>query len=138
MSKLHVIFGTGPVGCWTARALREMDLTVRAINRSGKRPALIPEEVEIVKADASALEQAIEAAQGAAVSTKPSIRPITSGTNCFPDCKRARWQPPKQAGRATSPSKTCTCTTVLSPSPKIRLKRPKRKKASCAKKWAKK
>jgi len=67
MSELHVIFGTGPVGCWTARALREMDLTVRAINRSGKRPVLMPEKVEIVKADASAPKQAIEAAQGAAV-----------------------------------------------------------------------
>ena len=67
MSELHVIFGTGPVGCWTARALREMDLPVRAINRNDKHPDLMPTEVEIVKADASAPKQAIEAAQGAAV-----------------------------------------------------------------------
>jgi nucleoside-diphosphate-sugar epimerase len=67
MSELHVIFGTGPAGCWTARALREKDLTVRAINRSGKHPALMPEDVEIVKADASIPDQAMEAAQGATV-----------------------------------------------------------------------
>ena len=64
---LHVIFGTGPVGIWTARALRAMDIPVRAINRSGQRPDLMPEAVEIVAADASDRGQAIAAAAGAAV-----------------------------------------------------------------------
>ena len=50
MTKNHVIFGTGPVGCWTARALRAMDIPVRAINRSGKRPDLMPENVEMMAA----------------------------------------------------------------------------------------
>lgn len=63
---LHVIFGTGPVGCWTARALRDMGLPVRAVNRSGKRPDLMPADVEIVSADASDPQQAIAAAAGAA------------------------------------------------------------------------
>ena len=67
MSELHVIFGTGPVGCWTARALRDMDLPVRAVNRSGNRPALMPEDVELVPADASDPDRAIDAAMGAAV-----------------------------------------------------------------------
>ncbi len=67
MSELHVILGTGPVGCWIACALTEMSLPVRAINRSGKRPALMPESVEIVKADASEFQQAIDAAEGATV-----------------------------------------------------------------------
>lgn len=67
MTKNHVIFGTGPVGCWTARALRAMDIPVRAINRSGKRPDLMPENVEMMAVDASDPSQAIEAAQGAAV-----------------------------------------------------------------------
>ena len=30
---LHVIFGTGPVGCWTARALRGQGKQVRAVNK---------------------------------------------------------------------------------------------------------
>lgn len=64
---LHVIFGTGPVGCWTARALREMDLPVRVVNRSGSRPNLLPAGVEIRAADASDPRQAIAAAEGATV-----------------------------------------------------------------------
>lgn len=64
---LHVIFGTGPVGCWTARALRGQGKQVRAVNRSGARPDLMPADVEIVKADASDPVQAREAAKGAGV-----------------------------------------------------------------------
>lgn len=67
MSDLHVIFGTGSVGCWTARALRELEIPVRAVNRSGKRPELMPEDVEIIAADASVQGQAIDAAKGSVV-----------------------------------------------------------------------
>jgi len=63
----HVIFGTGPVGCWTARALRERGIPVRAVNRSGQRPALMPADVEVVAADASDTAQAKSAARGGAV-----------------------------------------------------------------------
>ena len=62
---LHLIFGTGPVGTWTARALREMGHQVRAVNRTGTRPALMPAEVDIVAADASDVRQAVEAARRA-------------------------------------------------------------------------
>lgn len=65
--ELHVIFGTGPVGIWTARALRGMGVELRAVNRTGRRPALMPEGVEIVTADASDVRQAIAAARGASV-----------------------------------------------------------------------
>lgn len=64
---LHVIFGIGPVGCWTARALRGNGKHVRAVNRSGARPDLMPADVEIVEGDASDPEQAREAARGASV-----------------------------------------------------------------------
>lgn len=64
---LHVIMGTGPVGCWIARALRTMGEAVRAVNRSGKRPELMPEDVEIVAADVMDYQQAVEAAHGATV-----------------------------------------------------------------------
>jgi nucleoside-diphosphate-sugar epimerase len=66
MSEMHIIFGTGPAGCWTAHALREKGLPVRAVNRSGKRPGLMPPDVEIVVADASVPREAIKAAEGAA------------------------------------------------------------------------
>lgn len=64
---LHVILGTGPVGCWIARTLREQNFAVRALNRSGKRPALMPADVEILAADVSSAQQAIDAAKGARV-----------------------------------------------------------------------
>lgn len=64
--ELHVILGAGPVGCWTARALVDQGLSVRAVNRSGKRPELMPAEVEMRAADVSDTSQAIAAAEGAA------------------------------------------------------------------------
>ena len=64
-NELHVIFGTGPVGRWTARALVDQGLAVRAVNRSGRRPELMPAEVEVVAADAADPAQAIAAAEGA-------------------------------------------------------------------------
>jgi nucleoside-diphosphate-sugar epimerase len=64
---LHVILGTGPVGCWTARALRDLQIPVRAVNRTGQRPELLPADVELIVADASDAAQLTVAAQGAAV-----------------------------------------------------------------------
>lgn len=66
-SELDVIFGTGPVGCWTARALCSQGRAVRAVNRNGVRPDLMPADVEMVKADAADPTQASAAASGASV-----------------------------------------------------------------------
>ena len=66
-TELHVIFGTGPVGCWTARALRSQGRAVRAVNRSGARPSLMPADVEMAKADVADPTQAATAATGASV-----------------------------------------------------------------------
>ncbi len=66
-SQLHVIFGTGPVGCWTARALWNQGHAVRAVNRSGVRPGLMPADVEMAKADVADATQAAAAASGASV-----------------------------------------------------------------------
>lgn len=64
-SELHVILGTGSVGCWTARALLDEGKAVCGVNRSGRRPALMPADVEIRAADVTDSAQAIEAASGA-------------------------------------------------------------------------
>jgi nucleoside-diphosphate-sugar epimerase len=64
---LHVILGTGPVGCWTARALADRGVAVRAVNRSGRRPELMPEAVEVVAADATDHDAIVSVAAGAAV-----------------------------------------------------------------------
>ncbi|MBW4439350.1 MAG: NAD-dependent epimerase/dehydratase family protein [Pleurocapsa minor GSE-CHR-MK-17-07R] len=66
-SDLHVIFGTGPVGLATARALLGMGITnIRMVNRSGKS-ADAPQGVQIVAADVYTPSQAISAAARAAV-----------------------------------------------------------------------
>ncbi len=39
MNGLQVVFGSGPIGCATAKALLSKGLTVRMVSRSGKRPA---------------------------------------------------------------------------------------------------
>jgi nucleoside-diphosphate-sugar epimerase len=66
-NELHVILGTGPVGCWIAIALRELHIPVRAINRSGKRPDLMPADVEMIASDGSDVTFATAAAKGAKV-----------------------------------------------------------------------
>jgi len=63
---LHVIFGTGPAGCWTARALCGLGMPVRAVNRSGRRPALLPDGVQLGAADLTDPQRALAAAKGAA------------------------------------------------------------------------
>ena len=81
---LHVIFGTGPVGCWTARALRESGNPVKAVNRSGKRPELMPADVDVVAADISDTEQAVNAARGAAVVYQAANPPYHEWHRYFP------------------------------------------------------
>jgi len=98
MSELHVIFGTGAVGCWTARVLIERNLTVRAINRSGKRPDLMPAEVEIVQAEASDPQQAIEAAQGAAVIYQALNAPYHQWHEFFPGLQASGMEAAKATG----------------------------------------
>jgi nucleoside-diphosphate-sugar epimerase len=82
--KLHVIFGTGPVGCWIARALVDRGLAVRAVNRSGARPGLLPEEVELVKADVTDAAQAIAASAGATTVYQALNPPYDKWHDVFP------------------------------------------------------
>ncbi len=64
MSELHVIFGAGPLGKWTARELVGMGQRVRVINRSGQADRL-PEQVEIVAGDAYDTNKNIKLTKGA-------------------------------------------------------------------------
>lgn len=81
---VHVIFGTGPVGCWTARALIDRGHTVRAVNRSGRRPQLLPAGVDVVAADVADVDQATEAAAGAAVVVQALNPPYHRWLELFP------------------------------------------------------
>jgi uncharacterized protein YbjT (DUF2867 family) len=63
-SNLHVIFGAGPLGKWTARTLVAMGQHVRMINRSGVATR-VPAGVEMRKSDAYDTAANIELLRGA-------------------------------------------------------------------------
>ena len=94
----HVIFGTGPVGCWIARTLHSMNLPARAINRTGHRPALMPDEVEMVAANAASQDAAIAAAQGAAVIYQALNPPYHRWQQEFPALQAAALAAAKATG----------------------------------------
>jgi nucleoside-diphosphate-sugar epimerase len=62
--ELHFIFGTGPLGKWTARALTEMGHRVCMLNRSGQASDL-PAGVDVLKGDAYDAAKNIELTRGA-------------------------------------------------------------------------
>ena len=62
----HVIFGAGPLGRATLKALLKRGESVRVVSRSGQLSG-VPPQVEVVRADAYDLESAKAAARGAAV-----------------------------------------------------------------------
>lgn len=86
---LHVVLGTGPVGCWTARALCDMGHSVRAVNRSGRRPALMPIEVQIVAADAADPDAMIDAADQCSVIYQALNPPYHQWHELFPALQSA-------------------------------------------------
>ena len=63
-NELHVVFGTGALGKWTARELVKMGKTVRMVNRSGKADR-IPAAVEVIASDAYDSAKNIEITKGA-------------------------------------------------------------------------
>lgn len=67
LAGFHLILGTGPAACWTAHHLCAKGVAVKAVNRSGQRPALMPADVAIIRADVSDVQQAIQVTQGASV-----------------------------------------------------------------------
>jgi nucleoside-diphosphate-sugar epimerase len=64
--ELHVIFGTGPLGKWTARELVRLGKQVRMINRSGRLTGRLA-GVEVVAGDAYDLQKNLEVTRNAAV-----------------------------------------------------------------------
>lgn len=95
---LHVVLGTGPVGCWIARTLREQGRPVRAVNRSGTRPGLLPADVELVAADVSDSAQAISATQGASVVYQALNPPYHLWHDLFPALQAGALAGAKAAG----------------------------------------
>jgi nucleoside-diphosphate-sugar epimerase len=65
MTELHVVFGSGPLGKWTAHELVRLGKQVRVINRAGRSDHL-PESVEVFASDAYDTDKNIKLTQGAA------------------------------------------------------------------------
>jgi nucleoside-diphosphate-sugar epimerase len=63
--ELHIIFGTGPVGQAVARELLKRGKTLKMINRSGKKSAGVPDDVNVVAGDVFDVNVAKRLAQGA-------------------------------------------------------------------------
>jgi len=80
----HVILGTGPVGCWIARALSNMGHTAIAVNRSGERPELLPDDVDVVAADVLDVEALAEAVPFASVIYQALNPPYHQWHQLFP------------------------------------------------------
>ncbi len=64
-NELHVIFGTGALGKWTARELVKLGKPVRMISHSGKVDSRIPAGVEVVQGDAYDTQHNIQITKGA-------------------------------------------------------------------------
>jgi nucleoside-diphosphate-sugar epimerase len=62
--ELHVVFGSGPLGKWTARELFRLGKQVRMVNRSGKAER-VPQGVELVAGDAYEVTNNIALTRGA-------------------------------------------------------------------------
>jgi nucleoside-diphosphate-sugar epimerase len=96
--ELHVIFGSGAVGTWTARALLGEGHSVRVINRSGAANALVPAGVEVVAADAADPQQAVAAARGATVVYQALNPPYHRWPQEFPALQAGALAAAEQAG----------------------------------------
>ena len=64
-NELHVVFGTGALGKWTARELVRLGKKVRMVSHSGKAHSRIPAEAEVVKGDAYDTKHNIKLTKGA-------------------------------------------------------------------------
>jgi nucleoside-diphosphate-sugar epimerase len=83
-SGFHLIFGTGPAACWTAHHLCSKGVAVKAVNRSGSRPELMPADVSIIRADVFDAEQAIQITHGASVVYQALGPAYSQWTELFP------------------------------------------------------
>ena len=81
-NELHVVFGTGAVGMAVMRELLKQGKCVRMVNRSGA--AAVPENVEVVKADAADSASTRQVCQGATVDYNCVNAPYTDWAELLP------------------------------------------------------
>ena len=84
--RLHVVFGTGPIGLAVVDELSRTGRRVRAVNRSGR--AGLPAGIEVVSGDASDGAFSRSACEGAAVVYQCLNPPYTEWPRFFPPLQR--------------------------------------------------
>ncbi|GAB4396567.1 MAG: NAD-dependent epimerase/dehydratase family protein [Anaerolineales bacterium] len=97
MAELHVIFGTGPLGRYTAETLLNLGMSVRMVNRSGKM-ADAPAGVEIIASDAYDVTRNLEVTRGAAAVYQCAQPHYHEWQEKFPPLQRAIVQAASQNG----------------------------------------
>lgn len=105
MSKLHIVFGTGPVGLAVVDELVRRGKTVKAVNRSGK--VSIPAGIEMAAGDASDPAQTRALCQGATHVYNCTNAPYAQWPELFP-----RQQAGVLAGAAASGAKLIVMENV--------------------------
>jgi nucleoside-diphosphate-sugar epimerase len=88
-NEMHVIFGTGALGKWTARELVKLGRQVRMVSHSGKADPRIPAEVEVVQGDAYNARHNIEVTKGATAVYQCAQPPYHTWTEKFPSMQKA-------------------------------------------------
>jgi len=88
-NELHVIFGTGALGKWTARELIRLGRQVRMVSHSGKADARIPAGVEVIKGDAYDARHNIEVTKGASAVYQCAQPLYHEWAEKFPSMQRA-------------------------------------------------
>jgi nucleoside-diphosphate-sugar epimerase len=96
--ELHVIFGAGPVGQAAARALVKRGKTVKMVNRSGKKPGGVPEDVTVSAGDLFDADVAKQLAQGASHVYQCTNPPYDKWPEQFPALQASTLEAAASAG----------------------------------------
>ncbi len=104
----HVIFGTGAIGLATFEALRRRGERVRLVNRCGTAP--VPDDIEILRGDASDPAFAAAAAHGAQVVYQTLNPPYHQWAELFPALQASVLTAAQAAGARLVSMETSTCT----------------------------
>ncbi|MGB8214313.1 MAG: NAD-dependent epimerase/dehydratase family protein [Anaerolineales bacterium] len=89
MSERNVIFGTGPLAQSVMRALLKRGKLIKMVNRSGKRPAEVPAQVEIAGGDAYSADFTRSVTKDAAVVYQCAMPAYQEWVTKFPPLQAA-------------------------------------------------
>ncbi len=94
----NVIFGTGPLGLWVAQVLVDQGKQVTVVNRSGKVPGEISEQINVVAGDANDSTIVYEVCKDASSVFHCAMPPYTQWPEKFPQLTTGILEGVKQAG----------------------------------------